>query len=310
MGNIITSAYDGDPITVDSLLKDPTWIAERTIQNLDGAFLEDLLFRNAGPNDSGVAAYREAASPFLADDAEVVAEHGEIPVSGLNLGKVRTVIGEKVARGIRVSYEQRKENRIDMVAKQQTALQNTMIRSGVRAALKAFEEAPTLTAAATAAWSGGGGDPVKDVLDAVEEIATAQPDDANQDDYFGYVPDTLVLHPAALTALLRNEQVQKFYIGDVAGENPIYRGVQPKTVFGLTVATSRFMDPTKAVVLEAGTAGFRSDTIPLQMTPMYQEGGESGLGGPTMTWRSDAVRKRILAVDEPKAVLTITGVTA
>lgn len=310
MGNIITSAYDGDPITVDSLIKDPKWIAERTIQNLDGAFLEDLLFRNTGSNDSGVAAFREAASPFLADDAEVVAEFGEIPVSGLNLGKVRTVIGQKVAMGIRVSYEQRHENRLDMVSKQQTALQNTMIRSGVRASLAAFAAAETPTAAATAAWSGGAGDPAKDVLDAIEQIQAAKPDNAKDDEVFGYNPNTLVLAPVTLTALLRNEQVQKFYIGDNAAENPLYTGVHPKTLFGLTVATSRFMDPTKAIVLESGVAGFRSDTIPLQMTPLYQEGGESGMGGPNMSWRSDAVRKRIIAVDEPKSVLTITGVTA
>lgn len=307
MGNI-TSAYDGDPITVDSMLKDPTWIPTRVINSLDGAFLENLLFRNGGSNESGVVAFREAAKPYLNDDAERVAEFGEIPVSDLSNGKVRSVIGEKVALAIRVSYEMRHENKVDLVGQQVTALQNTMIRSGVRASIAAFEASSAPTAPATDEWNVSGGDPVKDIFDAVEQIQSAQPTGGGDDDYFGYNPDTILAHPTAVTALVRNEKVQKFYIGSVAGENPLYRGVLPQTVCGLQIVQSRFLDPSKVIVLESGVVGFYSDTYPLQMTPVYSEGGESGSGGPNMSWRADAFRKRILAVDNPKAAVTITGV--
>lgn len=307
MGNI-TSAYDGDKITVDLMLKDPTWIPTRVINSLEGAFLENLLFRNGGSNDSGVVAFREAAKPYLNDDAERVAEFGEIPVSDLSLGKVRAVIGEKVGLGIRVSYEMRHENKVDLLNQQVTALQNTMIRSGVRASLAAFNASSVPTAPATDEWNTSNGDPVKDIFDAIEQIQSAQPSGAGDDDYFGYNPDTIVAHPTAVTALVRNEAVQKFYIGNVAGENPLYRGVLPQTVCGLRVVQSRFMDPSKVIVLESGVVGFYSDTYPLQMTPFYEEGGNSGSGGPNQSWRSDAFRKRILGVDNPNAAVTITGV--
>lgn len=63
----------------------------------------------------------------------------------------------------------------------------------------------------------------------------------------------------------------------------------------------------QAYVFEAQAAGFKSDTMPLTATPLYSEGGESQIGGPTMSWRSDLVRKRAIAVDNPKSVVRIKG---
>ncbi|MBM4492603.1 hypothetical protein GS436_02900 [Rhodococcus hoagii] len=304
----ITSAYDGETLTVDSMLKDPTWIPQRVINNLDGAFVESALFRNGGSNDSGVVAFREAADPFLDEEAEEVAEFAEIPVSTVGDGKVRSVIGQKTAKSIRVSYEMRHENKVDRVSQQITALQRTMIRSGVNAALAAFNAANTPNAPASAAWTGSGGDPSKDIFDAIEEIEAAGVD-GDETKNFGYSPNAILAHPRAITTLIRNDKIQSKYIGDLASENPLYKGTMPITICGLTVLRSRWMDPTKVTVLETGVAGFYSDTYPLQMTPVYEEGGNSGAGGPTMSWRSDAFRKRILGVDNPGAVFTITGIS-
>ena len=134
MANNITSIYDGDKISVDSMIADPTWIAQRVIQNLDGAFLVDAVFRDGGSNQ-GVVAFREAAAPFLNDEVENVAEFGEIPVSDLNIGKVRTVIAQKIAQAVRVSFEMRNFNKIDLVNQQITALQNNVLRASIRAGL-------------------------------------------------------------------------------------------------------------------------------------------------------------------------------
>lgn len=60
-------------------------------------------------------------------------------------------------------------------------------------------------------------------------------------------------------------------------------------------------------MFEQGAAGFKSDTMPLQATQLYCEGGDSTIGGPTMSWRSDLVRKRAIAVDNPKSVVRIKG---
>lgn len=305
MGNI-KSVHDGDRITVSEIISQPTWIAERVIENLDGAMLADALFRDGGES-SLVVAYREAAAPFLDEDAENVAEFAEIPVANLNRGKLKTLVGKKVAKGVRVSYEMQKFNQIDLVNKQLAALQNTMVRSDVRASLAAFAASGVTETPAAAAWNTTGADAAGDVFDAIEAIQAAHAeDDVNAN--FGYNPDTLVAHPTAITALTRNEAVQRLYVGSAALENPVYKGQLPQTLFGLNVLASRWADPTKIIIAESGAVGFRTDPMPLEMTAMYAEGGNEQHGGPTMSYRADAWRMRIVGVDGPKAAHVITGI--
>ena len=314
MADIITSAFDGGPqLTVDQMAADPTFIPQRVIEGLQGQFLEDLFFRQAEDN-KGVVAFREAAGHYLADDAEEIAEFGEIPVSAPELGPLRAAYGIKSGEAIRVSYEMRKENKIDQLEQHITALQKTVIRHGIRAVQGVFNAADVPELQASEPWTGG--DPVKDVFDAIEMVQAANNEDL--DSQFDYDPNTILLHPTSLTKLVRNEQVQKYYIGAAALDNPIFKTVSGNPIFGglrdielfgvLRVATSRLIPVGTAYVFEAQGAGFKSDTIPLTATPLYSEGGDSPLGGPTMSWRSDLVRKRALAVDNPKAVVKLGGI--
>lgn len=305
MGELITSAYDGPKITVDELMADPTYIPQRIIEDLENSFVEDLFFRQAEGNQ-GVVAFREAAANFLGDDAEEIAEFGEIPVSAPEFGALRAAFGIKTGEAIRISWEQRNENKIDAVTRAIDALERTVVRHGINAVFGVFAAAKVPELQASAPWVGG--EPDKDVLDAIEAVQGAH-EDGDETRVFDYDPNTILLHPQALTKLLRNETVQKYYIGNVANENPIFRGLRDIQLFGtLQVATSRLMPKTEAYVFESQAAGFKSDTMPLTATPLYSEGGDSQIGGPTMSWRSDLVRKRAIAVDNPKSVLKITGI--
>lgn len=305
MGELITSAYDGPDITVDEMMADPTYIPQRVVDNLENSFVEDLFFRQAESNN-GTVAFREAAGEYLADDAEEIAEYGEIPVSVPELGPLKAAFGIKTGEAIRVSYEQRNENKIDIVSKNVAALEKTVIRHGINAVFGVFTSADVPEMQVSGPWVGG--EPDKDLLDAIELVQGAH-EEGDETRVFDYDPNTILLHPQTLTKLIRNEQMQKYYIGNCANENPIFRGLQDVELFGrLQVATSRLMPTTTAYVFEAQAAGFKSDTIPLSATPMYSEGGDSPLGGPTMSWRSDLVRKRAIAVDNPKSVLKITGI--
>ncbi|MCJ7859265.1 hypothetical protein [Corynebacterium kalidii] len=305
MSQLITSAYDGVEITVDEMMADPTFIPQRIVNNLDGAFMEDLFFRQAESN-KGTIAFREAAGEYLADDSEEIGEYGEIPVSTPEYGELKAAFGIKTGQAIRVSWEQRNENKVDVVNKSISALQKTVIRNGVNAVVGVFTSANVPELQASAPWTGG--EPDKDVLDGIELVQGAHEDD-DESKVFDYDPDTILLHPQSLTKLLRNEQVQKYYIGNMANENPVFKGLTTTQLFGqLQVATSRLISKDSAYIFERGAAGFKSDTMPLTATPMYSEGGESQIGGPTMSWRSDLVRKRAIAVDNPKSVLKIVGI--
>lgn len=302
----MTSAYGHDMLTVEQVVADPTWLAERTLENLDGAFLEEALFRNGGTND-GVVAYREAASPFLNDDAEEVAEFAEIPISNPNVGKARSLVGVKTALGIRVSREMRRENKIDQVSLQQTALQNTMMKNGVEATLAAFRNADVQELAVTGSWEQADNDPLRDILNGKRMVNSAKPEGAGKNEKFGYSANAVIASESALDLLIWNERVQRLYNGNAAVENPIYKGITPGVLSGLRVITSPFLQDDELYIMQTGVAGFISDTDPLTVTPLYSESGENGYGGSRQSWRMDAFRKRIIAVDNPKSVVKVSG---
>lgn len=306
MAEHLTSAFGGDTITVDEAIKDPTFIPERILENLDGAFLEAALFRDGGSND-GVVAYREAASPYLNDNAENVAEFAEIPVSDLNRGKLQKIIGVKTALAVRISWEMRRFNKIDMLSLQTTALQNTMVRNGVEAALDAFDKSGVQELAVASDWEDANADPVRDILRAKRLISLAKsPDDENA--LMGYKPDIIVLNEATLDLAMFSESTQKLYRGNVADQNPRYTGVSADRLAGLQIVTSPWIPEGEVYIMESGTAGFVSEAQPLTLTPLYSEGGEQTYGGPNQSWRTDAFRHRIIAVDNPLAVVKLTGV--
>lgn len=301
-----TGAFSGEPITVDSLIKDPTYIRERILEDLDGAFLEDALFRQAEPNN-GVVAYAEAVAPFLADDAEAVAEFAEIPVSTMEFGAVKSIIGHKTALAVDVSLEERRFNKIDKVNLKVSALKNTMARSGVNSALKAFEAAEVPTLAVGAAWDSPDANPLKDIRAGKRLISQAKAD-GDRDALMGYKPNTLVIAESTLEAALDHDATQKFFIGNAALENPIFKGITPKILSDLRVVTSSWLKDDDVYLLEAGTVGFRSDAIPLTVSDLYAPNGENTYGGSTQSWRVDAFRHRVIAVDNPKAAVKLTGV--
>lgn len=300
-----TGAFTGEAINVDAMVKDPTYIQQHITEDLTGAFLEEAIFRNGGTND-GVVAFREAATPFLEDKAETVAEYAEIPVSHLSDGKVRSIIGHKTALGIEVSYEMRRFNRIDRVNQQVTALKNTMVRSSVDAALAAFAGAKVPTLNVTDKWDSAKGNPLGTFRAAKRMISQARPEN-RPDTLFGYNPDTLLIATSAFDAALEHEATQKLFNGNAALENPLYKGTLPATLAGLRVVTSAWLKEDEMYVLEAGTAGFFSDSIPMTVSELYCPSGDVAHGGTNMSWRVDAFRQRIFAVDNPKAVVKIEG---
>lgn len=305
MANPITGAFSGDTITVDAIVNDPTYIQERVLEDLDRSFLEEALFRNGGENQ-GIVAYAEAVSPFLNDDAEEVAEFAEIPLSELDHGKIKSLIGAKTALGVSVSLEQRRFNKLDQVTRQVTALKNTMVRNSVRASLRAFDSASVPTLDVGANWEDPAANPLKDIRIAKRMIREAKPEETD-DQKFGYNPDTLVISESVLEAALDHENVQKFFIGNLASENPAYKGILPSALSDLRIVTSSWLQEDEIYVLESQTAGFFSDSIPLTVSELYAPHGDNGYGGTTQSWRVDAFRNRIIAVDNPKAVVKITG---
>ncbi|QGJ87252.1 major capsid protein [Gordonia phage Wocket] len=306
MANTLVSVSDGSRLTVSDLVKNPLWVPTKLKELMENQFISEALLRNGGKNDAGIVAFREGDPTFLDDDVQDVAEFGEIPVSAGRLGLPRAVYATKKALGVRVSKEMIDENNIDAVNKQITGLRNTFIRANDRGAKALFQSPAVPTMAASAAWDDPTGKPRTDLAKAIEEISTASPEEATEDEYYGFEPNTMVVHPGLLATLMDNEQILKVYQGNVANESIAYTGAIPGTIMGLNVIKSRTFPIDKILILERGTAGFYSDTRPLQFTALYAEGGGPN-GGPRETWRSDASHKRAIGLDQPKAALWLTG---
>lgn len=306
MATNLVSVSDGSRLTVSDLVKNPLFIPTKLKELIENQFISEALLRNGGKNDSGVVTFREGDPTFLDDDVQDVAEFGEIPVSAGKLGLPRAVYATKKALGVRVSKEMIDENDVDAVNKQITGLKNTFIRANDRGAKALFSSPTVPTLPVSAAWDDPNGKPRTDLAKAIEQISTAAPDEATEDEYFGFEPDTIVLHPGLLATLMDNEQILKVYQGNVANESIAYTGAIPAQIMGLNVVKSRTFPVDKALILERGTVGFYSDTRPLQFTALYPEGGGPN-GGPRETWRSDASHKRAIGLDQPKAALWLTG---
>lgn len=306
---LITSAYDDlDQITVDQAMKDPTLIPERIKKSLEHSWVEDFFFRRA-PGNAGSVAFKEAAAEAFTDEGvEEIAEFGEIPViSPDDQKKAKVALAVKSGAGFRVSYEQRTENRWDAVNRSQAALQRRMLAHGVKAFEHVLSAADIPEIQLTTRWDAGG-DIVKDILDGMTTVADAHAD-GNPLERFNYVPNAILYNSTLRLQVHLSEQMQKYYIGDMAHANPVFDGYAGRTgkqLFGqLEEADSILIPKNHIYIFEKGTPGFVSDTIPLTATPLYSEGGQSEMGGPTMSWRSDLVRKRAIGVDNPKAVVRL-----
>ena len=306
MATSIVSVSDGSRFTVSDLIANPLFIPTKLKELMENQFISEALLRNGGANDAGVVQFREGDPTFLDDDVQDVSEFGEIPVSAGQRGLPRTAFAVKKALGVRISKEMKDENNIDAVNKQITGLRNTFVRANDRAAKAILQSAAVPTMAVSDPWDDPAGKPRTDLAKAIEEVSTAAPAEATADEYYGFEPNTIVLHPGLLATLMDNEQVLKVYQGNVANESIAYTGAIPGTIMGLTVIKSRTFPIDRALILERGTVGFYSDTRPLQFTALYPEGNGPN-GGPRETWRSDASHKRALGLDQPKAALWLTG---
>jgi hypothetical protein len=302
----VGSISDGSATTVSDMLANPLFIPARIWELLNNAFLTDVVFRDAGRNSAGVVAFEANNPSFLSGDPEDIAEFGEIPVSIGQRGTPSFAVGIKRGLAVRVSREMRDENRRDDVNRQTTQLTNTMIRAEERALRNLLTAAtiPAITASATWATTGK---PRLDIANGVNLIST-QNQGQGTEDILGFRPDTLIIPAGMEPALLNNDDFLKVYnAGANAGEDIRYTGRLPGNVMGLDVLTSRFWPANRALLIERGVAGFRSDTRPLEITPLYGEGGGPN-GGPRESWRTDTTRKRVLGLDQPKAAAWINGI--
>lgn len=306
MLNTINSVFDQvRGLSVDEMLANPHFLPDIVTEALDGQMASQLFFTPETVN-SNVIAYSEASASYLEDDVQNVAEFGEIPVTDPAAHPLITKPIEKYGLGLRISWEQRRDNEAEAVQRELIARTNTIVRHSSLEGLNALRSAPVQKLQATTAWNAGG-TPATDLLDAIDLILGAE-DENNRS--FQYEPNIIWINPLALSALKRNEEMQKLYIGDMAHANPIFQPIanQPLLFEQIQVVPDFSVKRDEVFLGVEGLTGFLGEREPQQITDFYAERGNSELGGANMSFRSDFVHRRAFGVRHPKSVVQITGV--
>lgn len=303
----VTYSGQGPRLTVNSMLVDPLMIRARMLQMMTQQFIMEALLRNAPATQSGAVVYAESNPLFASDDAAEIAEGGEIPLGQIQVGNPKVAVTRKTGLGVEITREMRDRNRIDMVQLSMDQVRNTMVRNWERRMFTAFDAAATQTGMVIggSAWSNpASGFARRDILaatKAVTEAVVPNLDPNNQQDFFGFVPDTLVISTTSMYNLMQSTDFVQLYLGgDIADRNPYYTGQLERKVLNLDVMTSRFVAPNTSYVLQSNVLGGYSDERPMGVTPLYAD-------LPREVWRADVIRRTAIFVDQPFALAKIVS---
>lgn len=294
----VRSYLDGPRVTVDSFLKNPLQIPALVFQMADQQFLADALLRSAGPIQGGVAEFY-TSTPFYADsDSGKRAEFAEVPVAVTSRGAPSVSYVAERALAILISDEMKRRMNVDPVNTQLMQVRNTLVKNWDDAFITAVKAAITQSVDNSTAWgSQTTGSAIRaDITDAMKLIATASA--PGQSTSFGFKADTLVVSQARQFDLIKHDDFNKPYVGNIADENLQYTVKLPNKIMGLDVVVSRVLDDAEAFVMQRKVCGFIADELPLQASALYRD-------EPRKVWRSDVQRASAIGIDQPLAIAKI-----
>ena len=294
----VSSTDQGQQLKVNDFIKQPTLVQSVMTQMLDKQFIADALLRQAPGAPGGVVKFYEDESLFSKDNIEIVGEYGEIPVIQGQDGTPRAVFTRKGAGALMISEEMRTRNDIDLVNKRLRQIRNTFVRFWDDMFMSAIFASTMPTHAVPLAWTDTSAKIRYDLAKSGEVVLGQTDVNGNE---FAFQPDTLVVNPLRASAMSYNDDVAKVFQGNIANENPIYRGDLGREVGGYRILKSWRVPATKALLIERKTIGFISDERAQRTTPMYELRERE-------SHRSDTSRMSAVGIDAPKAGVILTGI--
>jgi hypothetical protein len=320
MPSNIMASLDGPRLTVAAAVKQSKVIPALVLDMMNQQYLTDIILRDAGTTESGSVLYFQSTPLFPNDTSQIVAEFGEIPVTLGQIGNPLVARTYKRALGMVVSYESERRNNWDQVATSMRQIRNGLTRdwnayflAGLLAAVPTLQSSSHTIAGG---WASGDNTTLnaqyvrKDLAVATKSIALADSDTVSPLPYtgtnkFGFVADTMIIHPNEAQSLMTSREFQALFLGDTAGESallaetPVQR--LPKRILGLNTFVSWQMTAGQALVLQSKVIGGIVDEVPLQATPMRDDQDHQ-------YFRSNVYRQSATFIDQPRAGVLITNV--
>lgn len=308
-----TNSYFDDlkDLSVEDILTSSELIEGAVNELLEGEQAYELIFDPFNTGGKLTVGYNLDSAPGLDEEAQTIAEFAEIPVGDPSRGERRYTDLLPAGIGVRVSYAQRNFTSGAAVQRELLGRAAEIRRKNGRDALAAFaavddqvEELPV-----AAKWNTADAKAMDDLY-AADDLLAGAVDHAGR--RFGYAGRYVWANRRTINALKRNKQVTDLYVGDMAHADPRFTPIGRQPVIGEQfelVVDDGMEDGVAYVMSETPTGGLgtRFEAEPPRFSDWYEEGGQSGLGGPRLTWRSDYVHFRSLEVRAPKALVKITG---
>jgi hypothetical protein len=293
----------GDTLSISRFLKDPTWVmrALRTISQQ--MFISDKLLKGQMYTDSGAVAYEQNESIY-ADRAPVGVQPGaEYPLTPIGTGPAQMANTIKWGNDVQIFDEAISRQKFDVVMRAFAKLSNSMVSTIDSVALSAINSAVTQNTAASASWSTGSPNILRDVA-----LAKAQLIGLKQ----GYNPDTVLVDLTTFANVISDPKLS-LLLPREGSDTPVFTGNMAR-IAGMTWLTSPNLPTTGvATILDSNVFGaFADEKLP---APGYTA-GEDGTQVKTMreddtdSWRIRSRRITVPIILEPAAAWKITGVSA
>lgn len=299
-----TPVLNANNITVQYLMNNPVILyrALRTLvqQRLVGG---RILTGRVNLTGTGSAIFETGESIYADDDADIVDQLGEYPLT--NTDDATTSIASSLKRGFAdlVADEAVARNRIDVVQRKLIKMANKIVFGFDAICLAAVGSAVTQDQAAAAAWSADGAEPFLDVL-----LSGATVDSLNQ----GYSVDTILATPLKW-AYLVNVLAKLGALPRETAQNVIATGAIVEVAGLQVMKTTNMPSGTNVMVLDStmlgsigwedlggGYTGDPSDPLDIEFKRIRLDENDG--------WKLQARKTGVPMVQEPNAAVIVTGV--
>lgn len=306
MPEVISSIWDDlELLTVEEAIADGEWLADGIVKEIDAPAPYDH-FYDTVPANADVIGYKLDVAPRRTRKAGYVPEGGEIPVAGITkddydgYAKIR-----KRAIGLRVHWEEKQDNRRDVVAERLKAQVASQREENAEEAYETLEAADINTHAVLTPWNDGG-DVAQDLVDMRALIKGAKDVHGRK---FKYVPRFIIVNPVVTDSIITNETILKYYTGNMADKNPMLNGESDLKIFGnMLVIEDDAVPETDLWMGSQVKAGKLAQREEAWSSPFLPEDGTDARGGSHQSFRSNWSHRRGFFVPRPKAVVKATGV--
>lgn len=300
--------YPGSPeMTVDALLKRPQVLLRQLTDLVNKRFIADKIFTRGSSDQvaGGLAVYQRSESIYPDRDPEEVGVRSEFPMTGWS-EQLMSAFVKKYGLEAPIAFEARRRNQIDVVARAQRKLANSLVRYVDTLAMTLLSSDPDVinyTSSSLGVWSTTG--------NAIKDIANMRKQIEDQDE--GYEPDTLIVNPQQELELLLDPDLRNALPREERSSITTGR-VAPMLGLRQILSSPRVAEAT-AYVLAAKVGGTIADEVPEASEGYSSFSPGAGFAPIYMKIRTlddtDEYRVRVMRlpamwIAEPKSIVKIT----